>query len=394
MSSDVDPSDEYAQTEEPEGGAPATPHTGHPPIPGWIRRTGSVSWALLGAIGLVAVAVFALGALRGIVIPLVLAGFVAIVFSPAVDWLERRRMPRAIGAVLVIVGIAVVLIGAVTIVIIGVFDRSDDLSAALDDAQAELGELSSRWNLDELLDSIRTGDAGDSVLAGLGTQVGTVLGSAAAFASGLVLGIVLLYYLLKDGYRVAPFLANRRTPAASAQTERVLLGAASSIRGYFRGRTILALVQGVAVAVALWLFDVPLAGSIGVVNFVGAFVPYLGAVLGGAFAVLMGLAGDGPPLAIYALVVVLLVNLVLENLLEPRVMGSSLDLHPVFVLLATVGGGLFAGIVGLVLGAPLVAIGRDLYRELRNTGFFRSDDAHDAVALAAEPPWPDDPAPG
>jgi predicted PurR-regulated permease PerM len=120
-----------------------------------------------------------------------------------------------------------------------------------------------------------------------------------------------------------------------------------------------------------------LAGSIGVVNFVGAFVPYLGAVLGGAFAVLMGLAGDGVGLAIYALVVVLVVNLVLENLLEPRVMGSSLDLHPAFVLLATVGGGLFVGIVGLILGAPALAIGRSLYRELRDTGFFRGDDGDD-----------------
>lgn len=364
------------------------------PIPEWVRRTGLVSWALLGAIGLAAVIVFTLGALRGIVIPLVLAGFVAIVFSPAVDRLEQRRVPRALGALLVIVGIAVVFAAAVTIVIVGVFDRADDLTAALDDAQAELGRIFSQWDLDRLLDELRGGDAGDSALAGLGTQVGTVLGSAAAFASGLVLGIVLLYYLLKDGHQVPRSLADRRTPSASAQTERVLLGAAASIRGYFRGRTILAVVQGVTVAAALWLFDVPLAGSIGVVNFVGAFVPYLGAVLGGAFAVLMGLAGDGVGLALYALVVVLVVNLVLENLLEPRVMGSSLDLHPAFVLLATVGGGLFVGIVGLILGAPALAIGRSLYRELRDTGFFGSDSAGARIATATEPPGPDDTAPG
>jgi predicted PurR-regulated permease PerM len=273
--------------------------------------------------------------------------------------------------VLVILGIAAAIAVTATIVIVGIVDRSDDLTTAFDDAQEQLADVSTQWDLDELLEQIRTGDeASSTVRDGIGRGVTTVLGSAAAFASGLVLGVVLLYYLLKDGASLVRTIVTRRTPESSAQTERVLRQAAASIRGYFRGRTILALVQGVAVALALWALDVPLAGSIGVVNFVGAFVPYLGAVLGGAFAVLMGLAGGGVSLAIYALAVVLFVNLVLENLLEPKVMGSSLNLHPVMVLLATVGGGLLAGIVGLILGAPLLAIGRDLFGELRASAFF------------------------
>lgn len=111
-------------------------------------------------------------------------------------------------------------------------------------------------------------------------------------------------------------------------------------------------------------------GSIGIVNFIGAFIPYIGAFVGGAFAVLMALAGGGTTLALGALAVVLFVNLVLENLLEPRLMGSSLKMHPIVVLLATVAGGVLAGIVGLILAAPLVSIGSNLFRELRASGFF------------------------
>ena len=109
-------------------------------------------------------------------------------------------------------------------------------------------------------------------------------------------------------------------------------------------------------------------------NFIGAYIPYLGAFIGGAFAVLMGLSEGGVSLALWSLGIVLFVNLVLENVLEPRLVGSSLKLHPIVVLLATVAGGLIAGIVGLILASPLVAIGTNLWRELRESGFFGPND--------------------
>ncbi|MFP5489780.1 MAG: AI-2E family transporter, partial [Acidimicrobiia bacterium] len=171
----------------------------------------------------------------------------------------------------------------------------------------------------------------------------------------------------------------RRSTAGAAQADRIVTQAAESIRGYIRGHSILALVQGVAVAIALWALDVPLAGSVGVVNFIGAFIPYFGAFVGGAFAVLMGLAGGGASLAVLALVVVLFVNLVLENLLEPKLVGSTLRLHPVVVLVSTVAGGLLLGIVGLILAAPTVAIGLNLVRELRDSGFFSAGGATEAA---------------
>lgn len=370
--------------------------------PAWVTRVGRTSWAFLGFAGALAVLVFVLGSLRDIVIPLLVAAFLAVVFAPVVDWLAARRIPRPIGALIVILLIFAVFAAALGIVIIGVVERADQLADAFDDARERIVDAVERWNLDGLVDSIReqADDSGGLLGSGVGERVGSVLGSAAGFVSGLVLGIVLLYYLLKDGASLVRSAIAHRRPSGVAQAERIVAQAAASIRGYVRGRSILAVVQGVAVAIALFILDVPLAGSVGVVNFIGAYIPYFGAFVGGAFAVLMGLAGGGAGAALLALAVVLFVNLVLENLLEPKLVGSTLRLHPVVVLVSTVAGGLLIGIVGLILAAPTVAISLNLARELRDSGFFTSrvPDAVpgpatpiDGPADAAETPEPDPP---
>ena len=135
------------------------------------------------------------------------------------------------------------------------------------------------------------------------------------------------------------------------------------------------MVQGVVIAVIVALLGVPLAFTVGVVNFVGAYIPYLGAFIGGAFAVLLALSEGGGGLAGVVLVVVVGVNLGLENLLEPRLLGEQLDFHPLVMLIVTILGGMIAGIVGLILAAPLAAIARTLYRQLRASGFFDQDEA-------------------
>ena len=161
-----------------------------------------------------------------------------------------------------------------------------------------------------------------------------------------------------------------RDPEATAQNQRIVSQAGKSIRGYFRGKTVLAFAQGAFIGVIVAIMGVPLAASIAIVNFIGAYIPFLGAFIGGAFAMLMALSEGGIGLALAVLGVVLAANLVLENLLEPRLLGSSLELHPIVVLLATVAGGVVAGMVGLILAAPLTAIGFNLFHELEDSGFF------------------------
>jgi predicted PurR-regulated permease PerM len=341
-------------------------------VPAWFARLARFGWGFLGIVGGVAVVVLGLAALRDLVIPLVLAIVFAIVFAPAISWLADRRVPRSVAAIMMIFITGVLIWGSLVIVIIGLADQADELTERFDQAQQEVNDLLEQSDVAAFVDGLRdsANASGSTLRDGFGSTVGTFLDSAAGVASGLVLGTVLLYYLLKDGPDLTRWVLAGRSTESTAQNERIFAQAGSSIRGYFRGKTALALAQGVFITIAMALMDVPLAGSVGIVNFIGAYIPFLGAFIGGAFAVLMALSEGGSGLALGALAVVLFTNIVLENVLEPRFLGASLNLHPIVVLLSTVAGGAVAGILGLILAAPLTSIGINLYRELQGSGFF------------------------
>jgi predicted PurR-regulated permease PerM len=105
-----------------------------------------------------------------------------------------------------------------------------------------------------------------------------------------------------------------------------------------------------------------------VVNFIGGYIPYIGAFLGGGLAVIIALGDGGLSKAAIMLVVVLAANLVLENFVEPKVMGRTLDIHPLIVLIVTALGGLLGGIVGLMLAVPVTVIAGDAITRLRSRG--------------------------
>ena len=140
----------------------------------------------------------------------------------------------------------------------------------------------------------------------------------------------------------------------------------TSVRRYFTGVTIVAAFNGVVVGVGAWLLGVPLAGTIAVVTFVTAYVPFIGAFVSGAFAVVLALGSKGTSTAIIMLVIVLLANGLLQNIVQPIAFGATLDLNPLVVLIVTISAGCFFGMLGLILAAPLtsaiVHISADLAR--------------------------------
>lgn len=350
----------------------SSPHEEERQAPAWLERLGRSAWHLLGVIAAVTVVVLVAGFLWAIVAPLIVSVFLAIVLFPVVRWLSGRGVPRPVAALLAIVLLVAVLAITVVVVVVGIVDQSDRLGDSLNQAQVEIEALVERWHLDPYVERLRGQVSESSSLIGPGVASGvaSAFGSFATFVSGLVLGGVLLYYFLKDGDVLVDRLAARGQPGRREGLERLMTSAGESVRSYFKGRTILAFVQGIAVALALWVLGVPLPFAVGTVNLIGAYIPYLGAFIGGLFAVVMGLSGGGVGLAVAALLVVLFVNLVLENLLEPRLVGSSLSLHPVAVLLATVAGGLTIGMLGLILAAPLTAVAKQTFEDLQRVGYF------------------------
>jgi len=155
---------------------------------------------------------------------------------------------------------------------------------------------------------------------------------------------------------------NLGVPALVATT--ITSNVIRSLRRYFLGVTIVAAFNAVVVGIGAYLLDVPLAGTIAVVTFVTAYVPFIGAFVSGAFAVLLALSSQGTTTAAIMLVIVILANGLLQNIVQPIAFGSTLDLNPLVVLIVTIGFGCIFGMVGLILGAPLTSAALHISREL------------------------------
>ena len=138
-------------------------------------------------------------------------------------------------------------------------------------------------------------------------------------------------------------------------------------------------IVAVAVGTAALIMGLPLVLSIVVVNFVGGYIPYVGAFLGGGLAVIVAIGEGGLAQGAIMLVVVLVANLALENFVEPKVMGRTLDIHPLVVLVVTALGGLLGGIVGLILAVPAWVIAGNAFSRLRSGGLI------DAAVEKAQP---------
>jgi predicted PurR-regulated permease PerM len=165
-------------------------------------------------------------------------------------------------------------------------------------------------------------------------------------------------------------------PVAHTVSQRVL----ESLRGYFFGVTIVAAFNAVVVTIGGLILGVPMIGTIAVVTFLGAYVPYLGAWGAGAFAVLIALGGAGTDAAIGMAIIQLLANGILQQLIQPIAYGAALGTHPLAVLIVTIAGGALFGAVGLILGAPLTAAITKISVDLA-----RARAEEEAEAAAAEP---------
>jgi predicted PurR-regulated permease PerM len=186
---------------------------------------------------------------------------------------------------------------------------------------------------------------------------------------GTVMGIFILLFLLTDFSRIVEWTGEHVGLPAPIGA-RMVDNAITAFRAYARGLTIIGVANGLVVGVGALVFGVPLAGTIAIVTFIGSYVPYLGAFVSGAFAVVIAYGAGGLRLALVTLAVVLLAQNTLQNLLEPRAFGTQLRLHPLVVLLVVSAGALLFGVFGAILAAPLTSMTLRTLSDLRTAGWF------------------------
>jgi len=334
--------------------------------PRWLRDLGRTAWLLVGCFALVAGIVWLLGATYTIVGPVVAAMILATVTIPIVGRLGRHRVPRAAGAAIVLLGLLALAVLVVVIVIGGITAQDGNIAkeakAAADQAESwltsvgvnESGAASAKSSVEQDVPQI---------ISALTKGVINGIAGLASLVFGLSLAMLSVFFLLKDGPSLRRWVdGHLGVPQPVAKT--ITGGIIRSLRGYFRGVTLVAAFNGVVVALAALVLGVPLAGTIGVVTFVTAYIPYIGAFVSGAFAVVIALGGEGTSTALAMLVVVILANGLLQNLVQPFAMGSALDLHPLAVLVITIAAGCVFGMIGLILAAPLTSAAVHITRDL------------------------------
>ena len=338
------------------------------PVPDWLARIGIFSWLALGVLGLGAVIVLGLSTFSTIVLPIVFSAVAAAVFVPLVDRMQVWGVPRSLGSLLTILLIIGGLVAIIALITRSVIDQADALATAFTIAFADLQAWLSSLGIDEgLVESARDAVSalGTSGGGGVISSAASAAGSAAALVIGLFFGLVFLYFLMRDAPTL-PDWADRNLGAnESVEVVSVAQSSVTVIRRYFTGRAVVAVFDSLVISVGAAVLGIPLVPAIAVLTFLGGFVPYLGAVVAGTLAVVLGLASGGLTTALIMLAIVLLTQNVLEPLVEARVIGQSLGLHPMVVIIATTIGGIAAGFAGLILGAPLTATVFKVRNDLR-----------------------------
>jgi putative heme transporter len=325
--------------------------------PKWLRDLGFSAWLLVGVAAALLGAIWLLSLTETIVLPVIVAGIIASVTSPLVDWLRRRGIPRGVGAGLVF--LAIIAVGAAVglMVLAGIASQADSLSERLREGASEIESLVGDLGVSATTAANANADADASIGAGFTALTHGLLGGVdklASLAVFLSFTVLSLFFLLKDAPTIGAFVERHLgvpVPLAHSMLGRV----AGSLRGYFVGVTAVSLWSALLVGAGALLLGIPLPGTIAAVTFVGGYVPYLGAWTAGAFAVLIALGGAGPEAALAIAVVVLLANGILQQMVQPIAYGAALKLHPLAVLIATIAGGCLFGTVGLVLAAPLLS---------------------------------------
>jgi predicted PurR-regulated permease PerM len=326
-------------------------------LPDWLRSIGMIAWLTTGVIVLLVGLVWLLSLANTIVMPLIAAGIVAAVGSPVVARLKRHGVPRAAGAGLLL--LAIVALGVVMTLLIvgGIASEAGSVSGHLADAQKTIAGWLKDLGIDPSQAAKTTQDAGStgsSAFEALLHGVAKGIGGLSSLVFFLALTTLSLFFLLKDGPQIRAWAEHQLPvplPIAETATRRIT----QSLRGYFVGVTIVAAYSAIIVGVGSLVIGVPLVATIMVVTFIGGFIPYIGAWSAGAFAVLIALGGGGPEEAAAMAVLQLLANGIFQQLVQPFAYGAALGIHPLAVLVVTIGGGALFGAVGLVLAAPLTS---------------------------------------
>jgi len=340
---------------------PVVPNGVDENIPASIRLAGAWSWRLLAVAGAAAVFIFLIIQLRLIVIPLLVAVLLSALLVPFVGFLVRHRWPKGLAIAFALLGTLAVVGGlialAATQIAAGSAGLSDRLATSYENLKAAL--LASPLQLTEtelsefLQQASRSIQADSQVFVTGALSVGSSLGHLIA---GLLLTIFSLLFILIDGKSIWGWIVRIFPRRARAAVNGAGIAGWMTLGNFAKVQILVATIDAIGIGLGAALLGVPMAIPIGILVFLGSFIPIVGAVATGAVAVVIALLFNGLPWALAMLGVVLLVQQIEGHVLQPLIMGTAVKVHPLAVVLAVGAGSLLAGIPGALFAVPIAAV--------------------------------------
>jgi predicted PurR-regulated permease PerM len=337
-----------------------------PLLPEVARRVAAWCVVLLLVAGVAAVAVWLCVVFQTAVTPVLLAILGTALLGPLYRRLLRMKVRKALAAGLTVLAVLAFVGGATYIVVVALIETGDQIIASLRQAAIDIADHlgAAGTSIDDLARNAKAllekfgGTAASGVISGL-----SVVGQVAAMA---VLALLLIFFFLKDSDKAAGALRSIAPGSTGDTLEAMGRRAFEAVEGFMRGTTIVALVDAVLITAGLLILRVPGAVGLGALVFVTAYIPYLGAFLSGAVAVLVALADRGFVIALWVLGVVLAVQVIEGNVLQPAIQSRTVQMHPAVVMLAITAGASVAGVLGMLLAVPVTAAAFGVIGELRS----------------------------
>lgn len=326
-----------------------------------VRKAAAWAWRLLILGAALVALLWLVSKLTLIVVPVALASLLAALLLPAVDLLQRRRVPRG-WAVAVVLLSAIAVVGGILGFVVSQFISGapglvEQVTRSIDGLRTWLIEGPVHLSREQI------DHAGDAVIKALQENQAKVTSGALSTAgtvteivTGAVLVLFTLIFLLHGGRGIFGFVTSIFPNSVRERVRDAGRAGFRTLTGYVRATCLVALVDAIGIGAGLAIMGVPLALPLASLVFLGAFVPLIGAVFAGGVAVIVALIAKGWVYALITLGLILAVQQLESHVLQPLVMGRAVAVHPLAVVLAITGGGVLAGIVGALLAVPVVAV--------------------------------------
>ena len=340
-------------------------------VPYGVDLAAAWAWRFAAICAATAIILWLLNLFLVVVLPLVIALLIAALTSPLLGWLQRIGISPKLGALLIVVfGVALIAVGITFVgnqVSSGIGDLSKQVTDGIDQIRDWLrtGPLNvTDSQISEALDKAQEqiGTLGEDAVGRL-SEVGTAVGHVVA---GFFIVLFATYFFLADGPVIWAWLVRLFPRAGRLQADSSGRVAWESLTQFVRATVLVAAVDAIGIMIWAAVLGVPFVGALGVLVFIGAFVPLIGATVSGAVAILVALVAQGPFTALLMLVGVLVVQQLEAHVLQPFLMGRFVSLHPLGIIVALALGVIVAGIPGALIAVPLAASLNAVVQHLAN----------------------------